>query len=57
MTSSVSAGASSKSSASLRPSSLLLLPTRTSRYSGQVLLLGTLLNIVFRKLVEEGVSF
>lgn len=43
MTSSVSAGASSKSSASLRLSSLLLLPTRMSRYSVQVLLLDTLL--------------
>ena len=57
MTSSVSAGASSKSSASLRLSSLLLLPTRMSRYSVQVLLLDTLLNSLSLEIVEEGVSF
>lgn len=56
MTSSVSAGASSKSSASLRLSSLLLLPTRTSRYSVQVLLLDTLLNTLSLEILQRKAS-
>lgn len=56
MTSSVSAGASSKSSASLRLSSLLLLPTRTSRYSVQVFWHVAKYSVL-RNHVEEDVSF
>lgn len=57
MTSSVSAGASSRCSASLRLSSPLSLPTRTSRYSVQALLLDMLWNAGCKAPIKEGVSF